>query len=199
MAPTISNKRPREGNKVKIKIRDPKFLSSIQVPTSNRFQTLADNDSAMQTDQAQQTKSSFVSPIVITDHDTNLQPILDSLNVDCNIKIISVGRKILPKSSDDKTKIINALKADERIGFYSYADTKNGIFKVILSGLPMIDTQIIVDSINEQVNVQPTKIIMFESKSTNKLYLLHFNATQVNLKTLEAIKYVYHHVIKWLP
>lgn len=33
----------------------------------------------------------------------------------------------------------------------------------------------------------------------NKLYLIHFNADEVNKKTLETVKYVYHHVIKWSP
>lgn len=41
--------------------------------------------------------------------------------------------------------------------------------------------------------------MLFETKSNNKLYLLLFNAAQVNLKSLETIKYIYHHVNKGLP
>lgn len=67
---------------------------------------------------------------------------------------------------------------------------------MVLSGLPQIDVKHIEESLIAQ-NVTPTKITMFNTLSKNKLYLIHFNAEQVNKKKLENIKYVYHHVIKW--
>lgn len=195
----LTQKRQRERQKVKVKIktRDPKFLNSIQVPTSNRFQALDNN--AMDTEQTQKVKKVNISPIVITDFETDIEKIITEAQVDCNIKIISVGRKIFPKSTEDKTKIINDLKKINNLSFFTHPENNAKTFKVILSGLPQIDTKIIEESINSQLKVQPTKIVMFESKSTNKLYLLHFNAEQINLKTLEPIQYVHHHVIKWLP
>lgn len=150
MAQILTNKRKRERDKVKI--RNPKFLNSIQVPTSNRFDALSSNDTAMQTDQSQPVKKSSISPIVITDHETNLAPILNGIDT-CHIKIISVGRKIFPNSTEDKTKIIDALKANGRIGFFSHADTDSKSFKVILSGLPEIDTGLITASIHDQIKV----------------------------------------------
>lgn len=50
----------------------------------------------------------------------------------------------------------------------------------------------------EEHQLTPSKITMFNTPSAKKLYLLHFNA-DVNMKSLEPIKYVYHHVIAWLP
>ena len=193
----ISSKRKRvDRPRVKLKIRNPDFLNKIQVPTSNRFATLDDN--AMQTDQVQHEKKQFIAPIIITDQETDIQAILSQLNVDCNTKITSIGRKIFPTSNDHKSKIIESFKA-KNIGFFSHPEKDNKIFKVILSGLPEINTQLIIDSVTEQLKVQPTHIVMFDTKSTTKLYLLHFNAAQANLKTIQEVKYVYHHVIKWLP
>lgn len=189
--------KPRE--KIKVKKRDPKFLNSIQLPTSNRFNALADDDDAMQTDQILKEKKTHIAPIVITDHETNIQPIFDDLKLDCKIKIVSVGRKIFPASIDDKNKIIEEIKKNEQISFFSHPEKDDKIFKVVLSGLPAIETKHIEESIKEQLKVQPTKVTMFETKSNNKLYLLHFNAAHVNKKTLEPVKYIYHHVVKWLP
>lgn len=195
----LIQKRQRDKEKVKIKIkrRDPKFLNSIQVPTTNRFSALDNN--GMDIEQTPKVKKVNISPIVITDFVTDIQKILTDAKVDCNIKIISVGRKIFPKSTEDKTKIIDALQKVDKLCYFTHPENNAKTFKVILSGLPQIDTKIIEESINSQIKVQPTKIVMFESKSTNKLYLLHFNAEQINLKTLEPIQYIYHHVIKWLP
>lgn len=177
-----------------VKKIDRKFLNSIQVPTQNRFKTL--DNAEMDTDQTEKEKKLIISPIVITDFQTDLSAVFQPTNVTCNIKLTSVGRKIFPATVEDKTKIIEVLKA-KQMDHFTHPDNDSKLFKVILSGLPAIDTAVIGTSINDQIKVQPTKIIMFESKSTNKLYLLHFNASQVNFKTLQDIKYVHHHVIKW--
>lgn len=132
-----NNKRTRERVKVKIKKRDTKFLNSIQVPTSNRFNTL--DNSAMDTDQTQKEKKVNISPIVITDFETDLGAFLKDTNVECNIKLISVGRKIFPSSAEDKTKIIEALKT-KNLNYFSHPDNDGKIFKVVLSGLPSFDT-----------------------------------------------------------
>lgn len=194
-------KRQREREerpKVRIKVRNPGFLNRIQVPTSNRFATLATDDNAMQTDQSQQDKKSHIAPIIITDHETDLQTLFQELAVDCHTKIISVGRKIFPTSAEHKMKIIESFKT-KNIGYFSHPEKDNKTFKVILSGLPEINLELINTSVMEQLKVQPTNITMFDTKSTSKLYLLHFNAAQANMKTLQEVKYVYHHVIKWLP
>lgn len=199
---SLTYKRKRaERPKVRIRIkkkRDPEFLNQIQVPTNNRFATLANDDTAMQTDQIQMEKKSYIAPIVITDHETDIQKIFEELKVECNTKITSVGRKIFPATTEHKVKIIESFKI-KKIGFFSHPENNNKSFKVILSGLPEIKVEHIKASVHEQLKVLPTNIVMFNTKSTNKLYLLHFNATEANLKTLQEIKYICHHVIKWLP
>lgn len=138
-----------------------------------------------------------VSPIVVTDHKTNIQEILDASKLDFNLQLNSIGRKILPKSAEIKTKIVELLK-NKNINFYTHPENDNKVFKVILSGLPQIEIKCIDECLKEQ-NIAPTKTTMFNTQSEKKLYLLHFNANEVNKKTLEPINYVYHHKVKWLP
>lgn len=181
----------------KKRIGDPKFLNSLPLPTANSFSALADSEKAMETnEQVQTTKKVTVSPIVVTDHTSDIESIFKDLNLEYNLKMNSIGRKILPKSTEEKSKLIEKLK-EKNINFFSHPDN-NKTFKVILSGLPQVDTALIETCLKEQ-KLTPTKITMFNTQSARKLYLLHFNADEVNKKTLEPIKYVHHHVIAWLP
>lgn len=193
----LKRKRSREKIQVR-KNRNVQFLNSIQLPIKNRFDPLANNDdNDMETEQQQEQKKHSISPIVVPDHVSDIQSIFTALNLKCNLKLNSVGRKILPDSAEEKQKIIEQLK-EKNIGFFTHPEKDTKAFKVILSGLPAVDTSEIERSLVEQ-NITPSKITMFNTKSTNKLFLIHFDASQVNKKTLETVKYVYHHSIKWLP
>lgn len=177
-------------------------LNSLKLPTKNRFSALAVSNDAMDTNDHQQQqqatpKKVSISPIVVTDHTSNIQAIITELDLNCNIKLNSVGRKIFVNSAEEKKKIIDKLK-EKKIFFFSHPDDNNKTFKVILSGLPQVEIALIEESLKEQ-KLTPTKVTMFNTKSPNKLYLLHFNASEVSKKTLEPIKYVHHHVISWLP
>lgn len=178
--------------------KQTKFLNSLQLPTSNQFSVLANVDNAMDTsEQTQATKKVYISPVVVTDYKTKIQEMLDASQCGFNLQINSVGRKILPKTAEDKTKIIDLLEK-EKINFYTHPENDNKTFKVILSGLPQVEIKYIEDSLKEY-NVAPTKVTMFNTQAERKLYLLHFNASEVNRKTLEPIVYVHYHKIKWLP
>lgn len=85
----------------------------------------------------------------------------------------------------------NALSDDEDI---TDKDTTQKNPKV---GLPEIDTAIITDDLTSSHNITPTKVIMFNTKGTTKLYLCHFEKNSVNMKTLSSIKSVYHHIVGW--
>lgn len=110
------------------------------------------------TKQNNKTKKS-VAPIVVPDHESDIQTILTELKLDCNLKLNSVGRKIYPKTIEDKNKIIDQLKT-KQIGFFSHPENNDKTFKVILSGLPEIDTACIVGSLKHYTiknhNVQHT-------------------------------------------
>lgn len=184
----------REKNPYQKKIN---FLNNIQLPTSNRFSALSSENATQSDKTQQQNKKTSVSPIVVTEHESDIQAIIKELGLNCNLKLNSVGRKIFPATIADKDKIIKKLK-EKKIDFFSHPETNAKAFKVILSGLPEIDTKDIKESLAEH-QITPSKIVMFNTQSKNKLYLLHFDAEKVNKKKLDTIKYVYHHVISWLP
>lgn len=139
-----------------------------------------------------------LSPVVITDRTVDVKQAIDALGIDCDIKLMSIGRKVFPKSLDDKKKITDALAA-EQINFYSHPDITEKTFKAVLSGLPEIATNLIEETMQTNHQIEVKKITMFLTNAENKLYLCEFDSATVNMKILNSIKSVYHHIIKWQP
>lgn len=62
------------------------------------------------------------------------------------------------------------------------------------------DTIIINDKpLKGDYQLDPIKISMLNTNSTNKLNVVHFNKNDVSGRDLQEIKVVYHHIVKWLP
>lgn len=177
------------------------YLNSIPLPLTNKFASLEekidDDDAATSAHNASKTK---IAPIVVTNFDKDIQSIVAALQLSeqCDMKLVSVGRKIYTKSSEDKKKLIEALKS-EKIDYFSHPDDEQKTFKAVLSGLPEVATSEITASLKSSHNITATKIIMFNTKSTSKLYLCHFQKSEVKMKLLNTIKTCYHHIIKWQP
>lgn len=169
-------------------------LDQIQLPLSNRFNLL---DSEMDGEKIV-TTTNKVTPIIVTDINIDIQKITKELNVECEIKMVSIGIKIFAQSIAIKKNIVDELII-KNINFFSHPDNENKIFKVILTGLTEIETTKIEQVKKTTYNFAPTKIIMFNTKSHNKLYLCHFSKQDANMKTLNTIKVIYHHIIKWQP
>lgn len=170
------------------------FLNSFQVPLSNKFNALSEDEDI--TDQVKPSPKLKVSPIVVTDHTFETQNFITHLGIVCDLKIISVGRKIFQSSIDDKKKISDAL-TEQNDHFFTYPDNYEKSFKAILSGLPALDTAIIRECLKTNHDIDVNKITMFNTKSENELYLCEFNSGDINLKVLNNIKTVHYHIISW--
>lgn len=148
------------------------------------------------TDNEPTQKKIKIAPIVETDVDKDIHKIITDLKLPCDLKITSVGKKIVFKTIDDKTKIIEALDT-EKIHYFSHPNDDSKTFKAVLCGLPKIETTLIADSLSTSHNITPTKMVMFNTKASSKLYLCHFDNGEVNMKKLNSIKTVYHHIVSW--
>lgn len=168
-------------------------LNAIQVPLANKFDILSDMEDENMTTNVQK-----ISPIIVTDLNVNIQSLLINCQINCDIKLMSIGRKIFPQTSNDKTKLLEALKAT-KVNFFSHPDASNKVFKAVLSGLPEMPTNDIVSCLQTNYELTPSKIVMFNTKSHNKLYLCHFDKANTNMKLLKSIKVVHQHIVTWMP
>lgn len=170
-------------------------LNAFQVPLNNQFNLLSEDDN-METEPTPK-KDPKVSPIVVTDHSLDLIKLSNETQVLFTTKIVSIGRKIFVKTKADKQKIINALEA-QKVNFFSHPDIDGKIFKVVLSGLPALNTTTIKDCLSTDYKLEANKITMFNTNSSNKLYLCEFDGSIVNLQKVKEAKTVYHHIVTWL-
>lgn len=173
------------------------FLNSFKVPLANKFSALTTEEEDITDRPVKETKIK-ISPIVVTDHNTDIKSITSNLKINCEIKIMSIGRKIFVKTVDDKTKICETLK-ENSVNFFTHPDNINKVFKAVLTGLPEVNTTEIAECLQATHNITATKVTLFKSESPNKLYLCEFNADEVNMKLLKDVKMVHYHIIKWQP
>lgn len=190
-----SRKKTNKIKKNKSKKNNQLFLNTIQVPLNNRFDTLSDDEDI--SDKNESKKNEKIAPVVVTDINKDIHKLITDLKVNCEIKITSVGKKLFVKSPDDKIKITEALDKS-KINYFSHPNNENKSFKLILCGLPAIETSNIIDSLTTSHNITPTKVVMFNTKASTKLYLCHFEkSVEVNVKSVMSIKTVYHHIVSW--
>lgn len=138
------------------------------------------------------------APVVVTDVEQDIHKIITDLNLSCDLKITSVGKKIIAKTKDDLAKIIEVLDA-QKINYFSHPNDDTKTFKAVLCGLPQVETTAIAESISTTYNITPIKIVMFNTNASSKLYLCHFQKSEVSMGILHNIKSVYHHVVSWQP
>lgn len=140
----------------------------------------------------------IISPVVITNHDYDMKPLLNAVNITYTLKIVSVGRKIFVNNSEDKNKLVKALN-ENNVPFFSHPDNAKKEFKMVLSGLPEFETSDVEQFLKEQCELTPITVKMINTKSSNKLFVVHFNKSDVTLRDLRKIKIVLTHIVKWLP
>lgn len=167
----------------------------IKVPLSNKFSIL-DSETSSSSNHPNNQKQK-IAPIVVTDINADIHSIATELNVLMETKIISIGKKFFVKSLDDKQKLIDALTS-KKINFFYHPDGKK-IFKAVLTGLPEIDTINITNCLKDTYNITVSKVTMFNTKSSSKLYLCHFDKADTNMKILNTVKVVYSHIVNWQP
>lgn len=177
------------------KLKDKNLERKIQrngVTTANRFEALA----TVENDKPNERKSTPIAPITITDSTKNPTDIINNLKITFKNKITSIGKKFYVNSIDDKQKIIETLK-QQNIEFFTHPDATEKTFKTVISGLPDLEIGELETILKEENNLLPTKIIKMGSES-HRLYLLHFNFSDVTLNDVKQIKVIYYHIVRWL-
>lgn len=150
------------------------------------------------------TRISKPPPIKITDDKFN-QASIKTYTTELNIsayqsKNMSIGIKIEMDKKEDYDKFIAKLIAD-KISFFTHRDKDQKEFKVVLSGLPKIETNIVVDEL-KKCNITATSVSELTTKNVNPnycLYLLQFSKNDVTLAQLRKIRAIDHVIVDWKP
>lgn len=181
------------------------------IPTKNRYEPLGEvmnwNDDVEQSQGNSDNKVKKVPrppPIKITDDKLKTHDIKNFLNElqirSFQAKSISIGIKVDLDSKEDYDKCIASL-TKENISFFTHRDRSQKSFKVVLSGLPKIGVDVIVNEM-KQYNIEPSSVTELVSKVVNPnhcLYLVQFNDMGVTLNQLRKIRAIDHIIVNWKP
>lgn len=189
-------KRGKVAKRKRTKMKTVVDIKDLVVPLSNQFEVLENEKEAEKEPTSNEKK--FISPVVITNHDYDIKPLLSATNITYTLKIVSVGRKIFVNNSDDKNKLVKAL-TENKVPFFSHPDNAKKEFKVVLSGLPEFETSDVEQCLKEQCKLAPISVTMINTKSSNKLFVVVFNKSDIALRDLRKFKVVLTHIVKWLP
>lgn len=194
MAAVNVDKRPRSSGTRKNKNKPD--TAAYNVATKNSFELLNKIDNRDTT--AANIKTKLPTPIVLTQPDIKINEVLAALGTNYRVKRVSIGIKIFTDTNEDRMKVAKVLK-DANADFYSHPTHEEKTFKAVLTGLPLIETNVITDCLREEHNMEARKIVNLAQHRHSGLYLVHFAKSDVCMATLKGIKHVYNHIIGWKP
>lgn len=191
----------------------PNLSNNTHISTQNRFSALQQHDTDMNdwneedrpnTSNANASKNKIMKPppIKITDNRLNIVNIKNYI-VELGItsfqtKGTSIGIKIDLDKKEDHATLSDKLKADN-FAFFTHSAPDQKSFKVVLSGLPKIDTKIIIDEL-KRFNINASSVSELTAKNANAnhcLYLVQLPKSDVTLGQLRKIRSIDHVIVDW--
>lgn len=201
----------KENNKLKRVIGTQSNVNKNmnQIAMQNRFSILDDdkmnwNDNDQPNSSSKKNQTPKPPPIKITDDRMktfDMKRFLNDLQITSfQAKTISIGIKVDLDTKSDYDKCITALTT-KKIDFFTHRDKNEKSFKVVLGGLPKMDTGIIVDEM-KKYNIVPSSVTELSTKNQNPhhcLYLVQFNTKDVSFNILRKVRAIDHIIVNWKP
>lgn len=179
---------------------NPKFKQQRTTNSQyeNRFQELSDNDDSV-SDESEFRELAVKIPPIIVDSIHSFSNVIKLLGENCKYKRMSVGTKVMPNTLAIYEDIIKHLQ-EKGITFYTHPVKDQNKFKLILFGLPQMNTKAILDEIKATFNIEPINIKEITTARTtadDAIYMLEFNRNQVSKREIFRIKYIHSIAIHW--
>lgn len=143
------------------------------------------------------------APIVITDDKRTEDGVFTgwltaaALEGEYYRKHTGMGIKVSFAKTTDYVKFAKVL-VDNNVEHFSYRSKEDKTFKAVMAGLPKMDSLIVKTELKQSYNIDALSIVDMNTKNQSQygLYLIEF-CCEINLKTLQNVKYIDHTVINW--
>lgn len=137
-------------------------------------------------------------PLTLTNHQgKEVDKLLYDSGVNLAIKLTAAGTRVFPAEEKGRQQLVDLLKSNQ-IPFFTHPPKSAGVLRVILKGLPTIDTKDIKDDITSRFNVTPTSIRPITTNKYAAIYSVEFSKSTVSLKKLqEIVTDILHYRVKW--
>lgn len=146
-------------------------------------------------------KKSKIPPVIIKNQTYQvIRNRLSQLNiVNYSIKINRNGIRLQLNNVDDHKNVTSNFK-QTAINFFSYELAEEKLIKIILTGLPNIDNNELMNELKNK-NIQPVHITSLKLKKPKfdeqKIFLLYYKNGEHNLNELKGHKYIYNVAVNW--
>jgi hypothetical protein len=114
------------------------------------------------------------------------------------VQNISIGSKVFFDEQKDSDDFKNSL-SESKIEFYTFDLPSQQVAKVMISGLPRIETADILENLTSQ-GASPNSIKAFNHKNANsnhQLYILYYNKKSDEFKKFKSIRAICKIVFSW--
>lgn len=183
---------------------NPRFKvprSSEAPGSSNRFKVFEEEDDmdALSIDSGSIPPAKDKFPPIVVDGSNSFTNIIKLLGKQYTFQRMSIGTKIISPSLalyDEATKKLKLAG----LSFYTHQLHDQKKFKLVLFGLPKLDTSVINDEFKETHNIQPVSIKEISTKRSNiddALYMIEFDKQHVSKREIHRIRYFSGIVVKW--
>lgn len=189
------------GNNPKVKLKKASDgPSTSKAAFSNRFHQLSDEEDDFYSESEQElVVSSIKIPPLIIDQSTSFSTVHNLMGPQYKFQRMSIGTKVL---SDSIPLYENALKKlkDSGIKFYTHQLKDQKKFKLVLFGLPQMDTKIITDEFKFNHNIELLNIKEIQTKRSSPddaIYMIEFNKDQISKREIQKIRFFCNIAVKW--
>ena len=177
--------------------------SRINIPTSNQFEVLENNDGNSETLQdAAPTIKKTPRPPPITVTFPKFQQFADLITSEVKVlfRNTSSGTKILSSSMEDYNKVLGMAKL-YNFEYFRHQISGNKPIKLFLRGLFETNPYVIKDALHS-IGLIPLNVYYIPRSNSDKTFrddkfLIHFDSKKVKISDILDIKVLNHQIISW--
>lgn len=190
------------GNNPKFKFnKSLDHASTSHGSQGNRFQLLenvADMDTLSESEDEISVPKDRLPPIVI-DESTSFSTVRNILGSQYKFQRMSIGTKVI---SESISLYEEALRILQHTGskFYTHQLKDQKKFKLVLFGLPQLNSQTIIDEFKHTHNIDLSNIKEIKTKRTSiddAIYMIEFNRDHISKREIRKIRFFCNIAVKW--
>lgn len=112
------------------------------------------------------------------------------------IKNISIGQKIMPKTTEAFDKIIAALKGNN-VEYFTHPTPQMKIFRSVCKGLCDVPEEDIAEELQSEYGVRPVNVNKFGKNPNNMIFLIDFKQEDMNKEKIKSIRSILCQIVTW--
>lgn len=167
--------------------------------SGNRFDLLDEDDIESSDGECETIPPKDRVPPIIVDNAHGFSLVMGLIGKQYKYKRMSIGTKIISETMSLYEDAIKQLK-NSKFQFYTHQFRDKKKFKLVLFGLPYLDSKTILDEFKDTHNITPVNVKEIKTKRSSAhdaLYIVEFCREEITKREVMKIKYFYGISVYW--